>query len=798
MASGEGTRRGTMDAQETTAQRKLGCDQSDVTNALSDLQPISYRSYQLPKLFQVKIKRYEGESSDGLYHGKGVAHLQDGHVYQGTFSQGYMHGSGIFKWADGVKYEGEFVASVPMGRGTYIWKDGSCYEGEVCNAIRHGTGTHKCAKTGILYKGQWHQGKRHGKGTIYYNREETSWYKGDWVSNNREGCGERSYPTGNVYTGKWKNNQRHGEGNMKWPKLGQLYVGTWENGLQHGRGTHTWFHRRTNGSQYPQRNEYRGEFVGGQRHGHGTFHYAGGALYDGQWKDDKKHGQGKFIFKNGHSFEAEFSYGQMVSPDLWGNGDHTPRGAFPLRAPDTLASTLGHDMALDIESVLANIPERQQEAERRQVELMVLRNNTVLRSIYSFYSRLGHARSPDNTFVLSRLQLWRFLKDCNVHHHGISLTRIDRLIKVCSEEDASAETRSLFTAVLLCKFLSGLVVVAYHIYHKDTESKFILASCFAKLMADNILPNANKVKGFLFSQPAHTAVALSFFERSWEVYQVHCRVSEAPSADRTMTYRHLLWLFKDFCLFDSSLTIAKLIRIMTAEGRDPNNLSLCLDQEITFMEFFEVLLGSAEVKCQQEVEGQKSQSRSDPETRGGLPDGEDGESDTHTASCVSLQVEAPVNSADTPESSTTKEEEELNSGDAVQMSTRKDRESLQKLNSSVESYFEEKCVEDRGRGLELWTQRIQAFFRGLFFPRFDHRQLVSKNMKEWRIRQETERRGSLDKEEEEAREQREEEEDDDEEDEEDEDGEEGSEAEDSTDLQDKAASVQSNTVESGD
>lgn len=31
------------------------------------------------------------------------------------------------------------------------------------------------------------------QGTVYYNQDKTSWYKGDWVKNNREGWGERRY-----------------------------------------------------------------------------------------------------------------------------------------------------------------------------------------------------------------------------------------------------------------------------------------------------------------------------------------------------------------------------------------------------------------------------------------------------------------------------------------------------------------------------------------------------------------------------------------------------------------------------
>ena len=61
-----------------------------------------------------------------------------------------------------------------------------------------------------------------------------------------------------------------------------------------------------------------------------------------------------------------------------------------------------------------------------QVTSLVLRNLSILRRVYSFYSALGHDKSPDNTFVMTRFQFWRFLKDCQIHHHNISLSQMDR------------------------------------------------------------------------------------------------------------------------------------------------------------------------------------------------------------------------------------------------------------------------------------------------------------------------------------------------------------------------------------
>lgn len=63
-----------------------------------------------------------------------------------------------------------------------------------------------------------------------------------------------------------------------------------------------------------------------------------------------------------------------------------------------------------------------------QVEYAILRNITELRRIYNFYSSLGCEHSPDNTFLMTKLQFWRFLKDCKFHHHKITLADMDRAI----------------------------------------------------------------------------------------------------------------------------------------------------------------------------------------------------------------------------------------------------------------------------------------------------------------------------------------------------------------------------------
>lgn len=110
-------------------------------------------------------------------------------------------------------------------------------------------------------------------------------------------------------------------------------------------------------------------------------------------------------------------------------------------------------MAFNIRVLLNKIPQRDRETERMkvsssavplpfrccspphavsvlpQVESVVMSQHVELRLIFGFYSRLGRSNPPDNIFLLSHLQFWRLLKDCNIHRHGVTLTQIDRLIR---------------------------------------------------------------------------------------------------------------------------------------------------------------------------------------------------------------------------------------------------------------------------------------------------------------------------------------------------------------------------------
>ncbi|XP_053131766.1 radial spoke head 10 homolog B-like isoform X2 [Hemicordylus capensis] len=560
--------------------------------------------YEEPILTQLIVESYEGEKIHGLYEGEGIALFQGGNVYKGMFSEGLMHGEGTYTWADGVKYEGNFVKNLQMDHGSYTWPDGSIYEGEVKSGIRHGFGMYKCGTYPVSYIGQWFEGKRHGKGTIYYNMEGTSWYEGDFVNNIKSGWGIRCYKSGNIYEGQWERDVRHGEGRMRWLMTNQEYTGQWVNGIQHGYGTHTWYLRRIPGSQYPLRNEYVGDFVEGNRHGRGKFFFASGAMYDGDWVYNKKHGMGKLVFKNGRVYEGEFIYDHIAEfmsleidimnvQDLSGIRTKSPGGPESIKVVDGTddSPVSGSNIEIDISTLLDIFPEKDREEEIKQTEFAVLRHISELKRIYTFYSSLGYDHSLDNTFLMTKLQFWRFLKDCRFHHCNLTLADMDRIL---NDKTSLEEIHSPYETLLLRMFLTYLIYLSFHIYHKEFARSPRLFKCFNKLMAENITPNACQIKGILFSDRQQTVYAINYIDKCWEIFRDFCRPSTRAPYEPTMKMRHFIWMLKDLRLISKQLTATKIVNILAKDspcvwdGEDTT-----LENEIVFLEFFDALLDCA-------------------------------------------------------------------------------------------------------------------------------------------------------------------------------------------------------------
>lgn len=145
-------------------------------------------------------------------------------------------------------------------------------------------------------------------------------------------------------------------------------------------------------------------------------------MYEGYFEDDKMtnsptYNRKSILSKEINKIKVRIpSAGTTLNLDNIRNNQDSSRHEFSL--------------SLDLSSLSQFFPIEKFEVEIVQAQKTIIRYLDLFKQIYRFYSRLGFDSSPDNTFVLNRMQFWRFLKDCKVHlnEHYLTLMDFDRLL----------------------------------------------------------------------------------------------------------------------------------------------------------------------------------------------------------------------------------------------------------------------------------------------------------------------------------------------------------------------------------
>ena len=266
--------------------------------------------------------RHIGEWREGAMNGPGEWWGADGSHYVGGFKDNKKHGEGELLNADGTYIKGKFkddqldgVADLfksfgdllPTYRGPF--KNGK-FEGE------HGVYRYD---DGCTYEGQWKNGKRHGHGTFRLKSGAAA-YEGGWENDKMHGYGLARILGGVfkncIYKGTYFEGMRQtlssslpGEMSNKDGKL--IYRGGWQNDVFHNPDSANpaeWFH--------PESGEtYVGGFIGGIRHGHGTYHFEDGRKYEGEWFEGEMQGRGKLTYPDGLVEEGEFCGNKLLETD---------------------------------------------------------------------------------------------------------------------------------------------------------------------------------------------------------------------------------------------------------------------------------------------------------------------------------------------------------------------------------------------------------------------------------------------------------------------------------------------------
>ena len=264
---------------------------------------------------------YEG-GMDNCRAGFGIMKFPDGASHEGTWVNDIMvAGKGIFKYVVNGKYTAAYQGGIYKGErdgyGTLTHANGEIHSGNWKNDDTIGNCT-IVYPGGSIYEGTLLEGQRDGHGKYIHT---TGWrYEGCWKHDLREGYGLDRDKKGNLYKGHWKNNMRHGYGIFT-TATGVIYEGDWNLDALSGsviikystgvifEGNYDDFVEKKYGSfkllngstlvgigktfeqhsgiiYYPNGQVYRGECMGGHRHGKGVMYYYNNDMYKGTWMNN--------------------------------------------------------------------------------------------------------------------------------------------------------------------------------------------------------------------------------------------------------------------------------------------------------------------------------------------------------------------------------------------------------------------------------------------------------------------------------------------------------------------------------
>lgn len=145
---------------------------------------------------------------------------------------------------------------------------------------------------GDYYKGHLNEeGHYHGYGE-YYSKNDGYVYKGNWNNMVKEGKGREEYSDGRFYIGNFDNNEPNGYGIITWPD-GSRYSGRISNGVRTGYGMYEF-----------DKGQYEGNFVNGKFLGEGEIVYKNGTKFIGQFLNGYENRRGKLEMEHGKSLSG--------------------------------------------------------------------------------------------------------------------------------------------------------------------------------------------------------------------------------------------------------------------------------------------------------------------------------------------------------------------------------------------------------------------------------------------------------------------------------------------------------------
>jgi uncharacterized protein (TIGR02145 family) len=264
----------------------------------------------------------------------GLGNLTSGmFVYKGQWKTGKMEGTGDWEFiGSGEKYKGAFVNNLFQGEGDFTYNDGRLYIGSWANGKRNGKGEiyfpyqkvefpicEFGAVKAVKLSVEWKNDTANGIGQLTYlvksnkagvpdeevvltnKREEPIYWKGFKATGTISAV---VFTNGNQFKGEVKNGSVS-DGELFYKVAGAEELGykkgVWQNGLFTGKAT----------LPITPKGFFKGYVKNDVRQGEGTMKFADGAIYSGNWENDNFSGQGKYQFTDGTYYEGMWKEGKQ-------------------------------------------------------------------------------------------------------------------------------------------------------------------------------------------------------------------------------------------------------------------------------------------------------------------------------------------------------------------------------------------------------------------------------------------------------------------------------------------------------
>lgn len=195
------------------------------------------------------------------------------------------------------------------------------------SVVLKGFGVHIC--NDWKYSGDWKDGRRHGFGSCMYG--QLLEYRGEWKDDKKHGWGKLR-TRGSIlepwrvygYNGQFENDLQHGIGFTATSSPPYYEKGRWFKGVKvDGVAVSNFEVSSSNSSGSVLGDNYVGDILHGQKHGHGVIVYPDGSKYEGQWEHDLRHGWGEYSDLFGDSYRGYWKNDEREGQGeaLYGTGD---------------------------------------------------------------------------------------------------------------------------------------------------------------------------------------------------------------------------------------------------------------------------------------------------------------------------------------------------------------------------------------------------------------------------------------------------------------------------------------------